>query len=368
MISFIHTGDIHLDTPFSANFNKQQMQMRRREIMHTFREIVLSAKDKDFLFIAGDLFDGQFVSYETVTFVKRCFSEIPDTRVFISAGNHDPFVFGSVYDKMDFGNNVTVFGTEWEYYDFPEKMVRIHGCSFQTAHVVDSLIRSVDIAPEWCNIMVLHGELVSNGGLSAYNPVDKNALANSRVDYVALGHIHQRSALERVDGVYYAYCGIPEGRGFDEEGEKGYYVGEADHGSVKLSFIPSSCRRFWHVYCDVSKAADSFEVQELIFDAIREKGTDEDCYKVVLRGTARRGMLNLQVLKNILEGYVFYLDIIDETNPDVSPEELAKENSLRGDFTTAMMEKIQEMPDEEKEIGYLALDLVISAMEGGQGQ
>lgn len=366
MVTFIHTGDVHLDTPFSANFNKQQMQMRRREIMHTFREIVLAAKEKDFLFIAGDLFDGQFVSFETIAFVKRCFSEIPDTRVFISAGNHDPLVPGSVYERTDWGDNVTIFGTEWEYFDFPDKQTRIHGRSFGAIHLDKPLLDSVEFAPGWCNLMVLHGELVSNGGESKYNPIDKIALANSRVDYVALGHIHQRSNLERVDGVYYAYCGIPDGRGFDEEGEKGYYVGEAAPGSVKLTWAPSSCRRFWHIYCDISGAEDSFSVQELILEAIKKRGNEGDCYKVILRGNVRRGMIQIQLLKDILDGYVFYLDIVDETEPDIRPEEIARENTLRGDFTAAMMSKIQEMSDDEKEIGYLALDLVVSAMEGGQ--
>ncbi len=368
MVTFIHTGDIHLDTPFSANFSKQEMQMRRREIMHTFREIVLAAKDKDFLFIAGDLFDGQYVSYETIGFVNRCFSEIPDTRVFISAGNHDPFTSDSVYAKTDWGENVTVFDTEWEYFDFPEKQTRIHGRSFATAHMEKPMLSSVEIAPDWCNLMVLHGELVSNGGESAYNPIEKDALANSRVDYVALGHIHQRSDLDRVDGVYYAYCGIPDGRGFDEEGEKGYYIGEASQGAVHLTWIPSSGRRFWHIPCDITKAKDRYEVQEMILETIRKKGNDEDCFKVVLKGNVRRGMIDVQALRDVLGGYVFYLDVLDETKPDITPEEMARENTLRGDFTVAMMEKIQEMPEEEKELGYLALELVISAMERGQNQ
>lgn len=368
MVSFIHTGDIHLDTPFSAYFNKQEMQMRRREIMHTFREIVLAARGKDFLFIAGDLFDGQYVTYETIGFVKRCFNEILDTRVFISAGNHDPFTSDSVYAKTDWGENVTIFDTEWEYFDFPEKQTRVHGRSFGAAHCESPLLSSVEIAPDWCNLMVLHGEVVSGGGESAYNPIEKEAIAASRVDYIALGHIHQHSEMDRVDGVYYAYCGIPDGRGFDEEGEKGYFVGEASQGSVKLTRVPSSSRKFWHISCDITNANDRFEVQELILDAMRKKGKDEDCFKVILKGKVRRGLIDAQGLKDVLGGYAFYVDIMDETKPDITPEQMAGENTLRGDFTIAMMEKIQGMPEDEKELGYLAMELVISAMERRQNQ
>ncbi len=366
MPTFVHTGDIHLDTPFSAHFNKQQMQIRRREILQTFRSIVLTAKNKDFLFISGDLFDGQFVSTETISFVKRCFSEIPETDVFISAGNHDPLLSRSAYESNDWGANVHIFSTEWEYFDFPEKKTRIHGRSFGSVHAEETLFDSIKVAPDWCNIMVLHGDLVANGGKSSYNPIEKEAIAKSCMDYVALGHIHQRSELARVDGVYYAYCGIPEGRGFDEEGEKGYYIGEVNHGNVELSWMPSSSRRFWHVHCDITEAIDIFSVQEMITNSMKQTGRVEDCYKIILEGTARRGMIDCDFLKTTLKDQGFYLDFVDRTKPEVPLEETARENSLRGNFVAAMMEKIQAMPEEEKEIGYLALELGLSAMEGGQ--
>ena len=41
------------------------------------------------------------------------------------------------------------------------------------------------------------------------------------MDYIALGHIHKFSGIKRIGNTYYAYSGCPEGRGFDEEGDKG---------------------------------------------------------------------------------------------------------------------------------------------------
>ncbi len=368
MPTFVHTGDIHLDTPFSANFNQKQMQTRRREVMETFRSIVLAAKERDFLFISGDLFDGQFVSSETISYVKRCFAEIPDTKIFIAAGNHDPYLSNSAYASDDWGDNVHVFGTEWEYFDFPEKKTRIHGRSFPSSHVETSLLDAVSVADDWCNLMILHGEIVASGGKSSYNPIDKASLAASRMDYIALGHIHQRTELIRLDGVYYAYCGIPEGRGFDEEGEKGYYTGKAEKGNVSLSWTPSSSRSFRHIYVDVTEAEDRYQVQELITEKLFDAGNSDHCLKVVLTGRVRRGMIDCDALRDSLSQKAFYLDVIDKTKPKVLPEEMARENSLRGGFTNAILERISAMPDEEKEIGYLALELGLSAMEGGQGE
>ncbi len=366
MATFLHTADVHLDTPFSANFNEKQMQIRRREVMQTFRNVVLAAKEKDFLFISGDLFDGKYVSLETISFVKRCFAEIPETAVFIAAGNHDPFLPNSVYARESFGENVHVFGTEWEYVDFPDKKVRVHGRSFEEAHHEETLLKEVCVSPDWCNLMVLHGEIVSAGGKSMYNPIEKTTLAESGMDYVALGHIHLCSKLERRDGVYYAYCGTPEGRGFDEEGEKGYYEGTAEKGLVELVWHPSSCRKIHHLPIVITNANDVIEVQEIIADNIKQLDGNDGIYKVILQGRVRRGMIQAASLEHALESIAFYLTIVDETKPEVLPEETAKENSLRGAFAEALLKRMETMTEEEKEIGYLALELGLSAMERGQ--
>ncbi|MBO5364298.1 MAG: hypothetical protein J6A56_02400, partial [Clostridia bacterium] len=143
------------------------------------------------------------------------------------------------------------------------------------------------------------------------------------------------------------------------------YIGEANKGYVELNWIPSSSRVFRYVIIDVTSAENGFEVQEMIADAIKNAEGADGIYKVLLRGRTRRGMVDIANLSDALSHVAFYLDIVDETKPEILPEEMAKENTLRGDFAKAMLEKIQEMPDEEKEIGYLALELGLSSMERG---
>ncbi len=367
MPTFVHTADVHLDTPFSARFTPRQMELRRRESMKTFQSIVAAAKERDFLFISGDLFDGRFVSAETVAFVQRCFREIPETQIFIAAGNHDPLCTGSVYQKTGWGSNVHIFDTTMEYLDFPEQKTRVHGRSFGREREEISLLESLPLAPDWCNILVLHGEVVANGGASVYNPIEKNRLAQCGADYVALGHIHQCSGLQRLENVRYAYCGIPEGRGFDEEGEKGFYLGEAEKGNAQLHWVPACQRRFFHITVDVTGMEDGVQIQEAIADAIGKNDNIDNLYKVLLTGKIRRGIIRIEILQEQLKENAFYLEICDKTQPDHNPEEVAAENTLRGNFAAEMLRKIAVMPEEEKEIGYLALELGLSAMERGQG-
>ncbi len=367
MPTFVHTADVHLDTPFSAHFNPKQMQLRRREVMKTFQKIVQVAKEKDFLFISGDLFDGRFVSSETVAFVKRCFEEIGGTKVFLAAGNHDPFSPGSVYQTTDWGENVYIFSTEGEYFDFSELKTRVHGRSFANDREEETLLADFPVHPDWCNVMVLHGEIVADGGESAYNPIHKGDIEKSGMDYIALGHIHQASELLRLGTTRVAYPGVPEGRGFDEEGEKGFYVGVLDKNDVQLTWMPSAMRQCWHLSVDVTGMEDGLAIQTAITEAIKNAGGSENIYKVLLVGKISDGIIQTDILKEELKDAAFYLDVIDETHPLIAVEELARENTLRGEFVLAMLEEIEKMPEEEKSIGYLALELGIKAMEGGQG-
>ncbi len=365
MPTFVHTADIHFDTPFTARFTPKQAELRRKEVMQTFARICEKAGECDLMLIAGDLFDGRFVSGETIAFLKRCFAQIPQTRVFLVAGNHDPMTPDSPYMKDDWGGNVYIFGTEMEYVDIPELKTRIHGRSFFKKHEEKSLMDDLELVDDWCNLLLLHGELVSNDGKSLYNPIQKDALKASGVDYAALGHIHQYGGIERNVEQYYAYPGIPEGRGFDESGERVYLTGTVEKGSLRAEWVPISKRRFLVFEIDISSCCDSIEIQEKIVSLIEQRG-NEHCYRILLKGEANMDSLRIDILCEQLKDRAFYIELRDETRPAYNLEKLARENSLRGNFVAAMCKEIDALCEEEKEIGYLALKMGLDAIERGK--
>lgn len=332
--------------------------------MQTFQRICEDAKTADFFLISGDLFDSRFVSPETVAFLKRCFAGMPDTRVFISAGNHDPLRSDSVYLTESWGENVHIFSAEMEYVDIPELRTRVHGRSFSAHHCEETLLHSLELAEEWCNLLVLHGDLVATGGESNYNPLEKQMLERSGVDYAVLGHVHQYSGLQRLGTMYYAYPGIPEGRGFDEEGEKGYLTGAVEKGSVRAEWKRACKREFVRREVDVSNCSDSLQVLEEVEAVIEESGA-ENIYRIMLTGSAEPSLVQTEVLCEQLKGKAFSLELKNQTGPAYQMEDLAEEPSLRGAFVTAMLEEIKKLPEEEKEMGQLALKLGLGAMERG---
>lgn len=88
MIRFIHLSDVHLGAvpdrgcPWSHE--------REEEIWETFRRVIVGIRKNpvDLLFIAGDLFHRQPLLRE-LREVDDLFASIPDTRVFLMAGDHD---------------------------------------------------------------------------------------------------------------------------------------------------------------------------------------------------------------------------------------------------------------------------------------
>ena len=96
---------------------------------------------------------------------------------------------------------------------------------------------------------------------SRYDPVSEEELAASGLDYAAFGHVHAFSGLRRAGDCFYAWPGCPEGRGFDETGEKGVIIADVERGGVKLRFAPVCTRRYERLEVDASEL-ESFRLPE----------------------------------------------------------------------------------------------------------
>lgn len=121
----------------------------------------------------------------------------------------------------------------------PELGVRVWGAAF-TDRVSGPLLRGFS-APRQegrLELLCLHGEVGVPS--SRYDPVSEEELAASGLDYAAFGHVHSFSGLRRAGDCFYAWPGCPEGRGFDETGEKGVIIADVERGGVKLRFAPSA--------------------------------------------------------------------------------------------------------------------------------
>ena len=233
-VRFIHTSDVHLDTSFSGSGFPSRLGDRKREaIRGTFRRIMEDARirEVDFVLIAGDLFELERITPDTFEFIKQQLAALGSVRVFISPGNHDPCVQGSPYREESWPGNVHIFAEEeFRSIELPEAGVRITGFGFAHHSLEEHHFQKLPILSTGLfNIVLSHGSDVScvPAGKAKHGPFDVGEIAGKNVHYCALGHYHQQHRIPNsIDGAQVWYCGIPEGRGWDEEGACGYLLGE----------------------------------------------------------------------------------------------------------------------------------------------
>ena len=131
-MKFLHCADIHLDSPFSLALPADAGK-RRTELRSVFSSAVLYAKTEGckLFLIAGDLFDDDFVTKDTMEMLVHEFSAFPSCQFVISPGNHDPFCERSPYKLTEWPENVHIFESpEMGYFDIPESDVRVWGYAF----------------------------------------------------------------------------------------------------------------------------------------------------------------------------------------------------------------------------------------------
>jgi len=182
------------------------------------------------------------------------------------------------------------------------------------------------------------------------------------LDYLALGHRHGFSNIKREGETFYAYSGCPEGRGFDELGEKGIIIGEVYKGYNNLKFRAISQRVYELIEVDLTGINSQEEILRLIISSVDENKRVENFYKVILKGEVYSELsINIKKLQYRLKEMFYYIKIIDETTVKLDYDMVKNENSLRGIFLRKVYKKLEEEP-ENKESLERALKLAFNAL------
>lgn len=335
-MKFIHIADLHLDTKFdSLNQIDGLPEKRRLEQRKALKKAIDYIKENDIemLLIAGDLYEQKYIRKSSIEYINNLFKEIPNTQIFITPGNHDPYIQNSFYSSFEWAENVHIFTDTIEKVDY--KNAHIYGYGFTDYYCKESGIGEIEIEnPEDINILITHGAI--DGGTEEfreYNPLRENRLKKIGFDYIALGHIHKPYYKEEKNQRI-VYPGSPISLGFDELGEHGMIAGEVSKGKIKLEFIQTDQRRFIEKEIDITEFISNEEIIEKLENLELE---EENLYKIILTGK-RYFTINLnQIIK--LTNIENIVKIKDYTKPGVDLDKLAEENNVKGIFVRKMLER-----------------------------
>ena len=356
-MKFVHIADMHFDVPFTT-LNKNELgNSRRLDKRKELKKIIEYIKENkiEYLFISGDLYEHEYVKQSTIEYINNLFSEIPNTKIYITPGNHDPYLQNSYYNKFNWNKNVYIFKSNIE--KISENNIDIYGFGFDNFYMKASEYSKIQIEnPEKINILITHGSL--EGGTTEdleYNPMNKNKLENLKFNYIALGHIHKTNYKEEQKIIY---PGSTISLGFDELGEHGMIVGEIKEDTKKLNieFVPIDEKEFVECEIDITEIL----TEEELIEKINEIKTEENkYYKIILIGNRQFEINVNNIIKYIQNKNM--IKVKDKTKIKYDLEKIAKENSLKGIFVKELLEKIEQNP-EEKEIIEKAIEIGLEAM------
>jgi len=372
-VRFIHTSDVHLDTSFSGSGFPSRLGNRKREaIRGTFRRIIEDVRihEVDFVLIAGDLFESEHVTPDTFEFIKQQFAALSAVPVFISPGNHDPCIQGSPYKDESWPKNVHIFAAEeFQPVELLQLGVRITGFGFAHHYLEERHFQRLPVlSKDLFNIVLSHGSDVSRvpAGKSKHGPFEIAEIAGKNVQYCALGHYHQQHQLPNLlDDAQIWYSGIPEGRGWDEEGPCGYLIGEIANGTVQVE--SKYCNQYDLNTLTVD--CDSFATREQILDAILlQRGalfTSKTILRIQLVGALDPKLdLSLPDLEERLAGEVLHVQWEDQTHPALDFESISQEKTIRGRFVRVLNERIAAAPEADRTILERARLYGVQALSG----
>ncbi|MBE6638164.1 MAG: DNA repair exonuclease [Ruminococcaceae bacterium] len=371
MLKILHVADLHLDTVFSLE-DVQTAELRRNELRAAFVNLMMFARSKevDVLLISGDLFDRVRPSKETEEVVLREFSANSRMQIFLSPGNHDPYTPESPYARLQFPENVHIFKSEeLTHVDLPEYGMTVWGYAFTSSRLpYNPFAAPPQLDDSRINILVGHADV----GKSASDdcPVPLFEIARSGFDYLALGHIHAASGLQREGYTYYAYPGCLEGRDFGECGPgKGALIAVMQKKrprefEIETKMIRFARRRYEVLRIKFEGTESAEDVITICDKAVKEGGYGEDTLlRLILEGQLPEGVTVSKTLLQSIAKRLFYLEVKNRTEPAIDIESLKNDPTLRGAYYSALAPLLNGSP-EEKKLAEKALRYGLAALSG----
>ena len=406
MVKLIHTADLHLDSAFRSRFTKEEAENRRQKQLMAWKELLSFAVEKKVqgILIAGDLFDSPVVSHGTMDFFLSTISEHPEISFFYLRGNHDTentfryqenlpknlFLFSEKGKKYRLNDRLLLAGVEYGTKDisFGENegatqgagQAAEQGVGQENAHGAEALSKSeseseeeskfLKLKEEDCNILLLHGALYQGSAkgdaIQGEEGIFLKNIEKLPLSYIALGHIHKGGEGKLNNGALWAYPGCLQGRGFDEEGERGflYLKVEEEKKEIRKEFIPIKQGEFRILEIELLEDEGTLACLKKIEVEMEKAGiAKEDSLRIILKG--KKGLeqeRNLRYLQLQLQDSVFFLEIRDECELSWDREEAMKEKSLKGEFLRVLAAADNLSKEEQEEIIALGMGL----LQGGE--
>jgi DNA repair exonuclease SbcCD nuclease subunit len=342
MIKILHSADWHLGSPLL------QKASLKTALMGVPEQIAALCKQEncDMMLLSGDLFDG-IPSADTVQAVRNAL-EGASVPVFISPGNHDFVSPGSPWLTESWPENVHIFTHPvMEAVDVPHLNCCVYGAGFLSMDCPGLLEDFSPTHTEKYAVGVLHGDPTQLS--SPYCPITSEQVSQSKLHYLALGHIHKGDSFH-AGSTLCAWPGCPMGRGYDETGEKGVLIVTVDE-TANARFVPLNVPKFFDLAVDVNTSLDT----------VLPPLGNEDYYRITLVGTGEKP--NLEALQ---QGYSRFPNLVlrDRSSLPVDIWSSAGEDTLEGKYFQLLRNALEQADENTQRKLHIAAEISRKLLDG----
>lgn len=369
-MKFLHTADLHLDSAF-CSYGAKDAQKQREEGRQLLRRIFECAEREkcDMILIAGDLFDGKFVSPESAELFCSLVEQ-SSAIVVLSPGNHDPYTENCFYAKVAerLADKLLLFTSpELQIFDIDRLGVSVYGYAFTSAVMTERPLSLIEELPEDDrNIKLFCGHADLGVPFSRYASVMLCELEKFGFAYSALGHVHNANDFEDDEGRV-RYSGFAQGRAFDELGEGGVWIVELDGDTCSCERRVLSEKAFYISEIELSAGDTKSDIERKISEHAKKEGYGKASYvRLTLSGIAEESELyellsNCDAIRDIIG--VAHLEFINMTMPLLDVEYLERDATLRGELYRVLRPKLTSSDRSEREVALQALKIGLAAID-----
>jgi DNA repair protein SbcD/Mre11 len=244
---FLHLADVHLDTSFAGRSESVRKRLRDASREAFRRAVELAIREEvHAVLMAGDLFDGDRLSFQTERFLLEQTARLGDhgISVIYATGNHDPGAPSSGPRPLPWPACVQIAADatprRYQVRDRTGEPVGwVTAVGHESARVTEDLSRTFPLPPgDLPEVALLHTQVHSSEGARehhAYAPSELTYLMHAGYDYWALGHVHLRQELCADPPIWYP--GSLQGKTHTDRGERGaLLVDLADRAAPVIAF------------------------------------------------------------------------------------------------------------------------------------
>ncbi|MBC5823805.1 MAG: metallophosphoesterase [Candidatus Eremiobacteraeota bacterium] len=264
-----HIADVHLDASFAGSgplFGAK----RREQLRAAFERVLGLARVRrvDALCIAGDLYEDGRAGPDRAAYLRRTLGELAPMRVFISPGNHDPYMPSSVYRMLEPPpENVTIFRTRRFAAVELAPSLTLWGSAHERPLDRDPMLGGFRCTGEGTHLLFYHGSDRDRipPGKEAIAPFTSADIERSGAAHAMIGHFHGFSHVGR-----YVYPGSPEPLNSTESGRHTASFVSIENGCVGLESVDVNHTRYIEEDIDVEGIADAAHLADAVRSRLAE--------------------------------------------------------------------------------------------------